>query len=76
MATSYDTESVANKALIDNWSSRLRALMGEFYNLVVKAEATDSQYTQEISGLLSAWTAGEMVPNRGGLGGSSVEETK
>ena len=75
MATSYDTESAANKALIDNWAGNLRALLGTFYRIVVDAEALDSQYTQEISGLLSAWNATEEIPNNSGLAGSSPSET-
>ena len=75
MATSYDTESAENQALIDNWAGNVRAILGEFYRLVVRAEAIDSQYTTEISPLLTLWTALEEVPNKSGQAGSSPSET-
>lgn len=75
MATSYAAESAANKTLIDNWGSNLRAQLGEFARVMARVEALRSQYNNEITGLIGAWDATEAVPNNGGLAGSSVEET-
>jgi len=75
MATSYDGESAANKTLIDNWSSNLRAQLGEFARVMVRTEALRSQYNQEISALIGAWDNTEEVPNNGGLAGASTTET-
>ena len=75
MATSYANESAANKALIDNWANNLRAQLGELHRVWNGIDVLRSQYTQEISGLLSAWDALETVPNNSGLSGSSTSET-
>ena len=76
MATSYATESPANQALIDNYNANLRSALGQLGVLLNSFEAIQDQYNGEISALLSAWDAGEMVPNNTGLAGASVEETK
>jgi hypothetical protein len=75
MATSYDGESAANKALIDNWAANLRAQLGEFGRVQNRLEQIRGQYVQEIAPLLAAWDATEAIPNNSGLAGSSVSET-
>jgi hypothetical protein len=75
MATSYNTESPENQALIDNWAGNLRAQLGEFARVVNRVEQIIGQYNAEIAPLLSAWDALEEIPNKSGLAGSSVSET-
>lgn len=74
MATSYDGESAANKALLDDYNSNLRSCLGELARLVNRAEVIKAQYDEEITTLFNAWNANEELPNNSGLAGSSVSE--
>jgi len=67
----YASLTPQQKALVQNWQSNLRALMGELGRVKWWSDIMAAQYNQEINTLS---LTGD-IPNGGGLSGSSVEET-
>ena len=72
----YADEGAATQALLDNYANNLRASLGSLARLVNTAEALQDQYNQEISPVISAWNAGDLWANKGGLAGASIEEAQ
>jgi len=66
----YGDLTAQQKALVDNWQSNLRALLGELGRVKWNCDLLTAQYNQEINTLS---LTGD-IPNNGGLAGASVEE--
>ena len=71
----YADLSTEQKSQLDGWDRESRAFMGEFQQMLNRAEALRNAYyaTDGISSLFlvgGAWADGEAVPNTSGLAGS------
>jgi hypothetical protein len=72
----YANATAEQKAVIDSYTTDIRALLGEAARLVRRAQLAKKQLNEIITPIVTSWDSDDAWPNKSGLAGASPSVTK